>query len=62
MQQAGREDHILDAWGPERIDTGWWRDGPIGRDYFRVTLTGGHHLWIYRDHARRQWFLQGVFD
>ncbi len=53
---------IAHAWGPERIETGWWRGQPIGRDYFQIELADGARLWMFRDLATRQWFLHGAFD
>jgi protein ImuB len=47
------------AWGPERILTGWWRNGYIRRDYYRVETTVGSCYWLFR--ARQRWFLHGVF-
>lgn len=47
------------AWGPERILTGWWRGGYIRRDYYRVETTAGICYWLFR--ARQRWFLHGVF-
>jgi protein ImuB len=47
------------TWGPERIETGWWRGGYVRRDYYRVETTGGERFWIFRRLTDRQWFLQG---
>lgn len=48
--------------GPERIESGWWDEADVKRDYF-IALTPGHStLWVYRD--RRQpggWYLHGIF-
>lgn len=49
-------------WGPERIETGWWRGRPIGRDYYRIELAGGQRLWIFRDLRTGNWFLHGAFE
>jgi protein ImuB len=46
--------------GPERIETGWWDGGDIGRDYFVGRGTQGEELWLYRDRGG-QWFVHGVF-
>lgn len=47
----------------ERIDTGWWDDGDMARDYFVALGEDGERLWIYRElTGRRQWYLHGVFD
>jgi protein ImuB len=48
--------------GPERIESGWWDDAEVTRDYFVARDTRGSLLWIYRNGGGgRQWFLQGVF-
>jgi protein ImuB len=46
--------------GPERIETGWWDGGEIGRDYFVGRGTRGEKLWLYRDRGGA-WFVHGVF-
>ena len=49
--------------GPERIETGWWDDGDVMRDYFVARHTNGATLWIYRERvAAGQWFLHGIFS
>ena len=49
--------------GPERIETGWWDDHQVERDYF-VARTPAHALlWIYRNrHAGQGWYLHGFFS
>jgi protein ImuB len=56
--------------GPERIAPEWWRDrsGTRLRDYYRVEVTDGRRLWLFREgiagDARGgdpRWFVQGVF-
>ena len=49
--------------GPERLETGWWDDDGIARDYFVAVNPKGVHLWIYRDRSRngRRWYLHGMF-
>jgi protein ImuB len=46
--------------GPERIESGWWDGGEIGRDYFVGSDAQGGELWLYRDRGG-QWFVHGVF-
>jgi protein ImuB len=46
---------------PERIESGWWDGGDIGRDYYAVTTGRGQKLWVYEDHATRGWYLHGLF-
>ena len=57
----GREQLVARAWGPERIETAWWRGPDIRRDYFRVALETGEQLWVYRDATDGQWYLHGLF-
>ncbi|BAO43727.1 Y-family DNA polymerase [Thiolapillus brandeum] len=45
-----------------RIETGWWDDGDIARDYYRATNPAGQQLWVYRDRRNGHWYLQGVFE
>lgn len=52
---------VSQQWGPERIETGWWRDQPIRRDYYRVETETGARLWLFRRLTQGDWFLQGVF-
>lgn len=47
--------------GPERIETGWWDNKPVHRDYFIGRCTKGRWLWVYRT-PQAQWFIQGVFS
>jgi protein ImuB len=58
-----REDHlVVRSWGPERIETGWWRARDVERDYYRAEWDNGTHVWVYRDHRAGRWFLHGYFD
>ena len=56
--------------GPERIAPEWWRDrsGTRLRDYYKVEVTDGRRLWLFREgivgDARGgapRWFVQGIF-
>ena len=59
---AGQQHHVAQVWGPERIETGWWRGRPVGRDYFRVETTAGRRFWLFRRLRDEKWFLQGMFE
>lgn len=48
--------------GPERLETGWWDDDGIARDYFVAANPAGMQLWIFRDRDRESgWYLHGMF-
>ena len=56
-------DHlVVRSWGPERIETGWWRMSPVRRDYYRVEPSQGYQFWVFRKTATpTTWFLHGSF-
>ena len=52
---------IGQSWGPERIETGWWRGMMVRRDYWRVLTDKGQQFWVFCDLKTQQWFLHGEF-
>lgn len=62
VQWEDREYAIERTWGPERIETGWWRGADVRRDYYVAETTDGERLWLFRDLAGGGWFVQGVFE
>jgi len=58
----GQTHTVIHRWGPERIETGWWRECPIRRDYYRVEVSTGCRFWLFRDRDDGQWYLHGIFD
>lgn len=46
----------------QRIESGWWDDADVARDYYRASNLAGQQLWIYQDRRSGKWFLQGFFD
>jgi len=49
--------------GCERIESGWWDEQDVARDYFVATNSFGSCYWIYRElSGERHWYLQGVFE
>ena len=57
----GRWHQVIRSWGPERIETGWWRSRAVRREYFRVEVDSGQRFWVFRQLPTAQWFLQGNF-
>ena len=58
-----RENALALVAGPERIESGWWDDDDVKRDYFVAQTPDHATLWIYRE--RRSpggWYLHGVFS
>jgi protein ImuB len=58
----GQEHRIDQVWGPERIETGWWRGPMVARDYYRVETALGRRFWLFRRLADGRWFLHGPFE
>jgi len=55
----GRDYRVTRSWGPERIQTGWWRGSYRRRDYYRVRTDEGSRFWLFR--CARDWFWHGEF-
>lgn len=48
--------------GPERLETGWWDDDAISRDYYMAADVAGRRLWVFRNRQRTpNWYLHGMF-
>ncbi len=58
----GNKHEVTRHWGPERIETGWWRQRGIRRDYYRVETVEGRRFWLFRCLHERRWQLHGVFE
>jgi len=52
---------VMRVWGPERVETGWWRGLDVKRDYYRVEFDDGTHHWLFRERDSGHWFVHGVF-
>jgi len=57
----GRWQRVMQAWGPERIESGWWRGRSTRRDYYRVETEQGSQAWLFRRLEDDRWFLHGWF-
>ena len=49
-------DSVEDLW---QIDEEWWRDSPIVRTYYELTVQGGRRIIVFRDQADGRWYRQG---
>ncbi len=52
--------------GPERLETGWWDEDGIARDYYTAVSPQGAGLWVFRNRDRQRggeaaWYLHGMF-
>jgi len=47
---------------PERIETGWWENNEIARDYYHAIDSSGARVWVFRERVKpHRWFLHGMF-
>jgi protein ImuB len=58
---SGQDERVVRVWGPERIETGWWRARLVRRDYYQVETARGARYWLFRELAGGGWFLHGEF-
>jgi len=48
--------------GPERLETGWWDEDGMSRDYYTAINPAGMRLWIFRNRKQSPaWYLHGYF-
>ena len=60
LPKTGSPLTLLD--GPERLETGWWDDFDVKRDYFVARDHSGAKVWIFRQRSgREEWFIHGLF-
>ena len=57
----GSQYPVVRCRGPERIETGWWRERHIRRDYYLVETDDGRWFWLFRERNSGAWFLHGEF-
>lgn len=61
IEQAGKIHDVVRYWGPERIESGWWREDDQQRDYYCVEIANGDCFWLFWDVKSQHWFLHGAF-
>ena len=61
LWQHGQRWQIAAHWGPERIETSWWRGATLRRDYYRIETDRGCRHWVFRCRRSGRWFLHGEF-
>lgn len=50
---------VIRCWGPERVETGWWRGRGFRRDAYWVELDDGSRLWLAHDLRGGGWWSVG---
>lgn len=44
----------------ERVETGWWDDAAVKRDYYTAETGSGARVWVFQEQDR--WFLHGIWS
>jgi hypothetical protein len=57
LQSAVSVERIEEVW---RVSEAWWREEAIARTYFRLVVSGGRPLTVFRDESAGEagWFVQ----
>ena len=55
------EGAVEESLGPYVVSGGWWTR-EIARSYYYLRVRSGRWLWVYHDHQRRRWYLQGEVE
>ncbi len=58
---AGQQFTVVQAVGPERIESQWWEGRWVRRDYYRVHTDSGQRFWIFQEIGTSRWWLHGDF-
>jgi protein ImuB len=61
FELRGQPQSVVDHWGPERIETGWWRGRSVRRDYWRIETASGQRFWLFRSLNDGTWHLHGAY-
>ena len=58
-QERQRITQIFNRW---RVQTQWWEETAVTRDYYQVETDMGMVAVLYRDREAGGWFLERVYD
>ncbi len=61
LEFGGLSREVVACDGPHRLTSEWW-ETPEDRDYFRVSLSDGTAVLVYRDPRADRWYVQGLVD
>lgn len=59
---SGKAHAVVASRGPTRIDTEWWTEAPVERDYYEVETDEGGRYWVFHKKSEDRFYLHGIFD
>lgn len=64
IKWRNRNWRVLQGEGPERIASEWWKNKGLAvstRDYFKLQVSSGLWVWVYRELESQSWFIHGLW-
>lgn len=58
----GVQSPVVASYGPTKVDSEWWSDTPVQRDYYEVQTEDGGRYWVFKKKKDGQYYLHGIFD
>ena len=58
----GVQSSVVATHGPTKVDSEWWSESPVSRDYYEVETEDGGRYWVFKKKADGNYYLHGIFD
>ena len=58
----GIQSPVVATFGPTKVNTEWWSNTPVSREYYEVETEDGGRYWVFRKDEDGQYYLHGIFD
>ncbi|MCP4445000.1 MAG: DNA polymerase Y family protein [Myxococcales bacterium] len=58
----GIQSPVVATFGPTKVNTEWWSNTPVSRDYYEVETKDGGRYWVFKKTEDGQYYLHGIFD
>ncbi len=58
----GLQSPVVATFGPTKINTEWWSNTPVARDYYEVETEDGGRYWVFKKNEDGKYYLHGIFD
>lgn len=59
---GGIQSPVVATFGPTKVNTEWWSNTPVSREYYEVETEDGGRYWVFRKNEDGQYYLHGIFD
>ncbi len=58
----GLQSPVVATFGPTKINTEWWSNTPVARDYYEMETEDGGRYWVFKKDEDGKYYLHGIFD